>query len=483
MNTSLTSLATKTQIEAELCKRSLHEFVKRSWFIVEPSTKFIDNWHIQGICKYLEACVRGDIRNLIINIPPRHCKSLLMNVFFPAWVWSFAPEKKFLFSSYAEDLAIRDSVNCRKLVTSTWYQERFELELTKDQNQKSRFENTKGGYRISVGVGGGATGEGGDYIITDDPLKAQDASSEATRNTVNFWWNNTMSTRLNDPQTGVKLIIQQRLHEDDLTGHLLKGTEKYELLVLPAEYEGERFISSIGFRDPRTEKGELLWPERFGQPEIQSLKNQLSEIGIAGQLQQRPSPVSGSIFKKDWFLKRYENTDIVARYISWDTASSVGETAAYSSATVGELTSDYRLFIREVYREKLAFPQLRLAIEDLAKKYKYNLKGIIIESKSSGISVAQTLQQSSEDWIREKLIGFTPTSDKINRATLASLWCENGSVFLPPHNENYKFLYEFEEELFSFPNSRYKDQVDSFNQLIIYLEHYLSAGWRNRNGG
>lgn len=407
-------------------------------------------------------------------------KSLLVNVFFPAWVWTFAPEKKFLFSSYAEDLAIRDSVACRKLITSQWYQDRWSLELLKDQNQKSRFENKKSGYRISVGVGGGATGEGGDFIITDDPLKAQDANSDAVRNGVNFWWDNTMSTRLNDPQTGVKIVIQQRLHEDDLTGHLLKGKEKYELLVLPAEYEGIRFKSSIGFTDPREEIGELLWKDRFGNDEIQSLKNQLSELGIAGQLQQRPTPISGNIYKKEWFINRDSITDFVARYISWDTASSISEGAAYTSCTVGELTPDYRLFIREVYREKLAFPQLRNAIEEMAKKYKHELRGIIIESKSSGISVIQTLQQSTDESIQGLLVPFTPTSDKVSRAFNASIWCENGSVLLPPPDENFKWLFDFEEELFNFPNSKYKDQVDSFNQLILYLEHYLAEGKRYR---
>lgn len=482
MKKLLEKLPSLIQIEKELCKKSLHEFVKHAWFIVEPSTKFVDNWHIEAICEYLETCVRGEIRNLIINIPPRHMKSLLVNVFFPAWVWTFAPEKKFLFASYAEDLAIRDSVACRKLITSTWYQQRWEVALLKDQNQKARFENTNSGYRLSFGFGGGITGEGGDFICIDDPLKSSDANSDATRNQVNLIYDNTISTRLNNPQTGVKILIMQRLHEDDLTGHLLKGKERYELLVLPAEYEGVRFTSSIDFVDPRTEGGELLWPQRFGEAEIQSLKNSLSELGIAGQLQQRPSPISGNIYKKEWFFDRRENIDFIARFMSWDTALSDSETAAYSSCTVGELTSDYRLFIREVYREKLQFPQLRQAVIDLAQKYKFGLRGIIIESKASGISILQTLQQSTEDSLQEILVPFKPTIDKTSRAINASLWCENGSVILPPPTEQSKWLFDFEEELFTFPNSKYKDQVDSFNQLILYLEHYLSEGYRARIG-
>lgn len=474
------NLPTKIQIETELCKRGLYEFVKHSWNIVEPSEPYVDNWHIRAICDYLEATVQGKIRNLIINIPPRHMKSLLVNVFFPAWVWTFAPEKKFIFTSYAEDLAIRDSINCRKLITSPWYQERFKLELVRDNNQKSQFENTKSGYRLCFGFGGGITGQGGDFICIDDPLKANDANSDAVRNSVNLTYDSTISTRLNNPQTGVKIVIMQRLHEDDLTGHLLKGKENFELLCLPAEYEGVRFNSSIGFVDPRIEQGELLWPSRYGKEEIEKLKAVLSEIGIAGQLQQRPSPISGHIFKKSWFINRESPTNFIARYISWDTASAVSETAAYSACTVGELLPDYRLFIREVYRDKLEFPQLRRAIEDVAKRYKHKLCGIVIESKSSGLSVIQSLAQSTEDEISSLLVPFTPTTDKAARGQNASLWCSNGSVILPPPNEINPWLFEFEDELFNFPNSKFKDMTDSFNQLIIYLENYLAEGLRAR---
>lgn len=481
MSDLLPKLPTQKQVEQELCKRSLHEFVIHAWKIVEPETVFKDNWHIEAICNYLEATLRGDFRNLIINIPPRHMKSLLVNVFFPAWVWTFAPSKKFLFASYGEDLAIRDSQKCRDLIQSNWYQNRWELPLKSDQNRKDRFTNVKEGYRISVGVGGSATGEGGDFIIVDDPLKAQDANSDASRNFVNSWYDNTISTRLNNPSTGVKILIMQRLHEDDLTGHLLKKG-KWELLCLPAEYEGERFISSLGFKDPRKSQNELLWKEQFDEAAIEDLKSQLSELGVAGQLQQRPTPVAGNIFKKDWFYSRYLNTSVVGRWISWDTALSVSEEAARSSCVVAELTEDYRLFIREVYYDKLDFPALEAKVKEYAKKYRYELRGVIIESKASGISILQTLAQSADPWLAELLVPFTPTVDKITRAFNASLWCEKGCVMLPPPAEEFPWLFNFEEEIFSFPNSKYKDSTDAFNQVVLYLENYLSEGYRTRIG-
>ena len=466
----------------KLAGLSFYEFVRQAWHVVEPHTVFVDGWHIKAICEYLEACVRGDIRNLIINIPPRHMKSLLVNVFFPAWVWTNYPHKKFIFTSYGEDLAIRDSVACRKLITSEWYQNNWKVELRKDQNQKGSFENLQGGYRKSFGFGGGIVGEGGDYICVDDPLKPDDAQSDTIRNGVNATFDNTISTRLNDPKTGVKIVIMQRLHQEDLSGHLLEGKEKYEHLCLPAEYEGIRFQSSIGFRDPRTTIGELLWIDRFGAAEIQSMKNTLSELGVAGQLQQRPSTIAGNIFKKEWFINRYENMDIIGRWISADTSQSIKASADPNAIIVGELRSDYRLFIREVSNKRLEFTDLQEEVERLATRYKYMLKGIIIESKSSGISLQQSIMRTSPEWMREIIVPWPPKGDKVQRFYQSAIWCGKDCVYLPPPNENFPWLLEFEQELFTVPNSRHDDQADSFSQLITYLELYLDEGLRYRNG-
>jgi len=449
--------------------------------VIEPATPYVDNWHIKTICDYLEACYAGKIKNLIINIPPRCMKSRLVSVFFPAWVWTKDAGKKFIYSSFAENRAEQDSVDCRNLILSEWYQSHFDVKLSPDLNTKTRYKTTSEGMRIAVGVGGGGTGDGGDFVITDDPIKAGDASSDTKRNGVNEWWDKTMSTRLNNRKTGVKIVIMQRLHEDDLTGYLLsKKSPKYEHLCLPMEYEGERFVSSIGFKDPRTEIGQLLWEERFSQEEVQTLKSELGEMGTAGQLQQRPAPEKGFIFKQAWFNLRLHEPEIIARWISWDTASATGKTSAYSACTVGGLMPDYRLLIEEVYREKLEFPQLNSAIEHMAKKYAYKLNGIIIENKSSGISVLQSLAQSAPEEIASLLVSFNPVGSKDERGKHASIWCENGSVVLPQISDNRPWLFDFENELFTYPSSKYKDQVDSFNQLILYLQHFLARGYQAR---
>jgi len=468
------------QVQKELASRSLYFFVKKAWSVIEPSTPFVDGWHIKAICEYLEACVMGEIRNLIINVPPRHMKSLLVNVFFPAWVWTTKSEKKFIFTSYGEDLAIRDSVQCRKLITSQWYLNNWDVELRKDQNQKGSFENSKGGYRKSFGFGGGIVGEGGDFICVDDPIKPEDAHSDPVRNTVNSTYDSTISTRLNDPKQGVRLLIMQRLHQDDLSGHLLAGKEHYEHLCLPAEYEGVRFISSIGFVDPRKSNNELLWPERFGVAEIQSLKNTLSELGIAGQLQQRPSTVAGNIFKKEFFTNRIDNDDVIGRWISCDTSQSIKATADPNAIVIGELRSDYRLFIRFVSNKRLDFTDLQSEVEKLATRYRNKLQAIIIESKSSGISLQQSISNTSPDWMKELVVPWNPTGSKEQRFYQAALWCEKNCILLPPPTENYEWLYDFEKEIFTVPNSTHDDMADSFSQLIIYLENALVEGLRYR---
>src|SRR5215475_1548804 len=287
-----------SEIDAELASRSLAEFVRQAWVVVEPSTPFVPGWHIDAIIEHLEAVTAGQIRNLLINVPPRHMKSLLVAVFWPGWEWTRWPERRWLYSSYSAQLSIRDSVKCRRLIESPWYQARWadRFALTSDQNTKGRFDNNRSGYRLSTSVGGAATGEGGDRIVCDDPHNVQEAESDSVRKATLDWWDVVMSTRVNDPRTAAMVVVMQRCHQQDLSGHLLEQGG-WEHLCLPAEYEGPRSATSIGFVDPRKEHGELLWADRFGRPEIDSLKRSLGSYAAAGQLQQRPSPVEGGMIK------------------------------------------------------------------------------------------------------------------------------------------------------------------------------------------
>lgn len=272
----------------------------------------------------------------------------------------------------------------------------------------------------------------------------------------------------------------QRLNSNDLVGHITENKNHgYELLILPEEYEGVRFISSIGFVDPRKEIGELLWPEKVNAENVQALKIALGEKAYAGQYQQRPAPPGGITFSKDWFSERLEdNYEIIARFISWDTAQS--ETGDYSACVVGELMPDYRLFIRHVFRAKMPFPKLVETFELKAKDWKYQLREISVESKSSGLSLMQTIQQASPDWLGPMLQAVNPTNDKETRASLASIWCANHSVILPKPSSKFPWLYDFENELFDFPNSKNDDMVDAFSQLIFRTRFLLEAGLKAR---
>jgi hypothetical protein len=290
-------------VETELAERNLYEFVCQAWPQVDPDP-FVPGWHLEAICDHLAAVTAGRIRNLVINIPPRSAKSTIASVMWPAWVWIHKPAARWLCSSYAQNLAIRDSVKCRRLISSAWYQSRWgdRFRMMEDQNAKIQFDNSAGGYRLSTSVGGQVTGSGGDVLLCDDPHNVMAAESDVQRGEVLNWWDAAMSTRGNNPQTVARVIIAQRVHEEDLCGHVIaKGT--YDHLCLPARYEPDHPYKSktaLGFVDPRTRDGELLDPGRFGDVEIERLMADLTPLRAAGQLQQRPAPRSGAIFQREW---------------------------------------------------------------------------------------------------------------------------------------------------------------------------------------
>lgn len=219
---------------------SLKQYTEQAWHVVEPAVEFVHGWHLDAICEHLEAVQLGQIKNLVINVPPRHAKSLEAGVFWFSHTWTYAPWMRFLYSSYAQNLTTRDSVKSRRLIESMWYQRHWGhmFTLTSDQNQKTRFENNKTGYRLATSVKGSNTGEGGQIIVVDDPLNAKERHSTVKREEVLEWWDQVMSSRLDDQKTGHKVIIMQRLHEQDLSGHVLKGSD-YEHLKLPAQHHAK----------------------------------------------------------------------------------------------------------------------------------------------------------------------------------------------------------------------------------------------------
>jgi len=454
------------KIDKALSEKSLREFMEAGWSNIVPDD-FIGGWHIDAICEHLEAVADGQIKNLIINVPPRHTKSLTVNVFWPAWLWGprARPGRRFLTASYSSGLSTRDAVHSRRLMQCEWYQSLWgdRFKFTGDQNAKTRFENDRGGYRISTSVGGVGTGEGGDVIIVDDPNNVQEVEYEVSRDLVIGWWTGSISTRKNTKDS-VKVLIQQRCHPDDLTGHILAtNPEDYECLILPAEYEGRAHDRSttfglLGFRDPRTEINEILWKERFDEEEISSLKRELKWKAHA-QLQQRPANLEGAIFQEDWF-NFYEHIETNLDFIfqSWDLAFKDTEGSAYVSGQVWGAGGPNAYLLDEVHR-KMTFTQTLQAITNTKEDWP-ETSAIYIEDKANGAAAIDSLKTKIEG-----IMPVDPEGSKTQRAMAISPLVESGNVFLPDRKTN-PWVQEFINECVGFPRASYNDRVDAMSQAL-----------------
>lgn len=445
-----------------LMERHLADFVKFAWPIVEPSTPLIWNWHIDLICEYLEEVTDGNIQDLIINMPPRHMKSNLVSVFWPCWIWIGEAAKRMIFSSYAQELSTRDSVKVRRILTSPEFQSLWgdKVKLVGDQNVKTRFENTATGYRMATSVGGSVTGEGGDILVVDDPHNIKEIHSDLKRKSVIEWWDNVMSTRRNDPERSARVIIMQRGHQLDLSGHVLKRDD-YTLLCIQSVAESKETI--VFPRSGRTldrREGALLWPKRFGESAIKDARRELGSYGFASQHQQRPTPVGGGIIKRAWWQYYKELPKETGRTIqSWDTAFKAGEENDY---TVGGtwVEADKGFYLIDVWRKRVEFPDLKRGM--IAQYDKHRPNRVIVEDKASGQSVIQSMKRETK--IPIKAIGVD--SDKVSRVHAISPAIEAGRVFLP---ERAPWLADFLDEFESFPNGSHDDQVDMTSQALASM--------------
>lgn len=493
---ALEQIPTPAAIEAEWARRDLRRFIAAAWPLIEPTTPFVGGYHVDAICDHLSAITRGDLHNLIINIPPRHTKSSLVAVLWPVWEWIAEPSLRAVFASYALALSIRDSVKRRRLIESPWFQAHYgpRFQLAGDQNAKMRYENDKTGMHLATSVGGIGTGEGGDRIIVDDPHNAEEVESDAMRQAVLDWWDGAMATRGNQPSAVARVIVMQRLHEADLVGHLLdkmqQGGTQYDHLVLPAEYEPRAQLCLADLpHDPRTAPGQLLSPERFTKADITTMAADMTEQRAAGQLQQRPAPAGGAIFRQAWWddpANRYDATaelalgHVVARFLFFDTAMKDAETNDYTACSALEITADYHAHLRLVWEQRLIFPHLVAAIEDTARAANHDglLWSVVIEDKVSGTSAYQTIKTSAPAWLADLTEAFTPHGSKEYRARQATLWCARGRVRLPHPSAAVPWLAAFEKQLYTFPAAAHDDQVDTFVMGILYLEEWLARGYR-----
>ena len=481
----------RVEKERRAASASLYEFVKQSWHVVEPGVRFIESWHIQEICEHLEAVSDGQIQKLLINIPPRHSKSTIVSVMWPMWEWLTQPDQKFLCASYSGNLSIRDNLKARRLVQSPWYQERWGhmFKLSGDQNAKQRFENDKTGYRLATSVGGTATGEGGSRLILDDPHSAQEAQSDTIRESALDWFDMVWSTRLNDPRNDAMVTIMQRLHDRDISGHILDDIGGWEHLMIPAEWDGVPRRSVLGVYDPRQVEGELICPERFGEKEITELKQLLGTYGTAGQLQQDPTPSEGGILRTQYFeLWPHDQGLPPFEYIlqSYDCAFTEKTTGDPTACTVWAMFThegERGVMLIDAWSEHLTYPDLRArAIKDWNTEYGGMSKDspysrarrpdrILVEAKASGQSLLQDLRLA-----KVPAVGYNPhNADKVSRAHQAAPILELGMVWIPESKKNpghrVSWANDFYNELTKFPVAAHDDYVDTFTQAMIYLKN------------
>lgn len=459
---------TPAEAAAELLIRrqrrgSLVEFNKKVFATIDPATKYLHNWHIDLICEYLEACTKKDIKRLIINIPPRHLKSILVTVGWPAWMLGRNPSEQIVASSYAGSLAIKHSVDCRTVLQALWYKNTFPaVQLTDDMNMKSEFVTTKRGHRIATSVGGAATGRGGNILIVDDPIDPKKAMSEIERKTANTWYDQTFSTRLNNEDSGCIVLVMQRLHMDDLTGHVLE-LGNWEHLKIPYEAPTDKIYDFGRIRKER-KAGDLLQKERMDKEKVERRKKELGSYGWSGQFQQEPAPVGGGMIKLAWF-GRYntppEDFDKVVH--SWDTAQKENELNDYSVDTIWGI-KDSKYYLLYVYRDKLRYPRLRTATKNLNSKMPADV--LLIEDKSSGTSLIQDLREDTN----LPVIAILPCNDKVTRMDTCSPLIEAGNVFIP---HDAPWLIDYEIELSNFPNVKNDDQADSTSQFLNWIKRNL----------
>jgi len=484
-------------IEAEALRRNFYAFVKAAWPVIEPGTEFADNWHVGVICAHLQAITEGRIRRLIINLPPRGMKSSLVSVLWPAWEWCSDPTLRYLTSSRESDLSTRDALASRRLMTSAWYRARWGhvFELTGDQNAKTRYENDKRGYRITTSVGAGGTGEGGERIIYDDPHDMTKLFSDVQRQAALDWRDNTMSTRLNNQLRDAEVVIMQRGHQKDMTGHLLeKWDSSVAHVVIPIEFDGIRRKTVLGPYDPRTKVGELYWPERFPQSVVEQLKKDLGEYGTAGQLQQTPTPIGGGIIKRSW-IKLWpvkERPIPQFRFVlqSYDTAFTV-KTASDPTACGAFGVFSYKdkpaVMLMDAWDKKLTYPELRLVVKN-DYRLRYGGAGkehpndpgkrvdlVLVEEKGSGISLMQDMRAQ-----RLPVRGFNPgDADKATRVHAISPLIESGVLWVPESRkrpgEPASWAVPWLNQLISFgvggSGSEHDDYVDITTQALLFMRN------------
>lgn len=462
------------QVKNAILRKSFSSFVQKCFYELNPSETFIKGAYIDLLCDQIQNMIEGKNQKLIINLPPRYLKSVICSIALPAFILGHNPSTKIMCISYGEELASKLAADCRTIMETDWYKELFfQTRIRGDRRSSMDFETTKHGGRFATTISGAVTGRGADWIIIDDPLKPADALSDVVREKINELYGNTVSSRLNDKNTGRILVVMQRLHAHDLSGFLFENDPDFKSIVLPLIAEKDekwqiknRIIKTITTYERK--KGELLHPEREGEKVVNSYRNSMSPFVFSAQYQQNPMPIGSGMIKQEWITTYQELPKLSKIILSWDTASKTTETNAYSACVVIGVGKDQKYYLLEVFRGRLDFPSLTRKVKELSDKYEGKMSGKIItlvENASSGISLCQTLKGKITN-----LIPVSCKSSKEQRFDIVALKTEQGELLFPGQYEPW--FKSFEDEFLTFPRSLFKDQCDALSQAIGYFEEH-----------
>lgn len=447
-------------------------FIERVFAELNAGTPYLDNFHIHLLAGELEAMRRGDVKRLMVNLHPRTMKSLIVSVAYPAWLLGHDPTSKIISVSYGQELANALARQCRQVMQSGWYRKLFSktrLSAIKTDN----IETTAGGFRMATSVGGVITGMGGDYLLLDDPMKPQEALSEAERNSGNEWYRHTLISRLNDKRHGRIAMVTQRIHQDDMSGFVL-GLESWRIISLPAiaiENELHVIRSAFGTWVHRRKEGEALHPEREPLEILENYRRQHGPEHFAAQYLQAPVLPGGNMIKIDQ-LRRYDWRDqpVFTKVIqSWDTAYKSTQLSGFSVCTTWGIVNE-RIYLLDVVRGRFDYHDLREKAVHLARSNRdwgRRPDWVVIEDKASGQSLIQDMKRAGI----LNIVAVRPDSDKQTRMHTQTGLIADGRVFVP---RDAAWLDVFLQELMAFPVGKYDDQVDSTSQALRFFGEGLN---------
>lgn len=511
--------------DAERLEESFYAFCKDAWAQVDPS-EFVDNWHLEHICNHLEAVTFGHILRLLINEPPRTGKTFIVSVCYCAWVWAqrnkgplSGPQVSFFYASYAEKLSLEHSLKCRRLIESRWYQERWGNRFKLVRDTQGHFENDKGGYRMCSSVDAKATGFGADILVADDPHLVQEAESPDIREGTVRWWSETMPSRMNNRKTGAMIVVMQRVHEGDLSGHILMNRLGYVWICVPMSYVpckhvnawvGNKIETFVGddiddideddvfWVDPRTEDGELLWSERFPASEVFKLERELGPYAYAGQYQQTPAPRGGGIIREEWWqtfdaeaAKEFSTEEIEFKKDGTPKKFPDMEfiIAALDTAyTEKEENDPSALSIWGIFRDRKDFPKVmlmfawseRYQMHELATRVaadctSFHVDRLLIEDKAAGHTVSQELARlfgfhNFGIELVNPRTGFIKSHDKVTRLQAVVHLFAEGLIYAP----DVEWADAMIKQCATVPRAIHDDLADTASMALLWLRR---AGW------